>query len=74
MPKLPQQLPEVLSLDEIEQLEDAIDLSKNEGQRNLATIETLYGSGLRVSELISLRTSDPHLDKHYTSVIGKGIK
>ena len=74
MPKLPQHLPEVLSLDEIEQLEDAIDLSKNEGQRNLAIIETLYGSGLRVSELISLRISDLHLDKHYMSVIGKGNK
>ena len=74
MPRLPRHLPEVLTLDEIEQIEDAIDLSKNEGQRNLAIIETLYGSGLRVSELISLKISDMHLPERYMTVIGKGNK
>ena len=72
MPRLPRQRTEVLTLDESEQIEDAIDLSKNEGQRNLAIIETLYGEGPRVSELSSLKISDMHLPERYMPVLGKG--
>ena len=73
-PKAVRKLPEVLTLDEIERLEDAIDLSKDEGQRNLAIIEVLYGSGLRVSELINLKLSNVHVDEKYMLVEGKGSK
>ena len=73
-PKAARKLPEVLTLDEIERLEDAIDLSKDEGQRNLAIIEVLYGSGLRVSELINLKLSNVHPDEKYMLVEGKGSK
>ena len=73
-PKAARKLPEVLTLDEIERLEDAIDLSKDEGQRNLAIIEVLYGSGLRVSELINLKLSNVHIDEKYMLVEGKGSK
>ncbi|MCI7729771.1 MAG: site-specific tyrosine recombinase XerD [Bacteroidales bacterium] len=74
MPKLPQHLPTVLTLKEIEDMEDAIDLSKNEGQRNLAIIEMLYGSGLRVSELINIKLSDIHWEEKFMIVQGKGNK
>ena len=73
-PKAARKLPEVLTLDEIERIEDAIDLSKDEGQRNLAIIEVLYGSGLRVSELINLKLSNLHVDEKYMLVEGKGSK
>ena len=73
-PKVARKLPEVLTLDEIERMEDAIDLSKDEGQRNLAIIEVLYGSGLRVSELINLKLSNVHIDEKYMLVEGKGSK
>lgn len=73
-PKLPRHLPVVLSIQEIEAMEDAIDLSKDEGQRNLAIIEILYGSGLRVSELISLKLSNVNIDEEYCIVEGKGSK
>ena len=73
-PKATRKLPEVLTLDEIERIEDAIDLSKDEGQRNLAIIEVLYGSGLRVSELINLKLSNVHVDEKYMLVEGKGSK
>ena len=73
-PKVARKLPEVLTLDEIERMEDAIDLSKDEGQRNLAIIEVLYGSGLRVSELINLKLSNVHVDEKYMLVEGKGSK
>lgn len=73
-PKAARKLPEVLTLDEIERIEDAIDLSKDEGQRNLAIIEVLYGSGLRVSELINLKLSNVHVDEKYMLVEGKGSK
>ena len=73
-PKAARKLPEVLTLDEIERLEDAIDLSKDEGQRNLAIIEVLYGSGLRVSELINLKLSNVHINEKYMLVEGKGSK
>ena len=73
-PKAARKLPEVLTLDEIERIEDAIDLSKDEGQRNLAMIEVLYGAGLRVSELINLKLSNVHVDEKYMLVEGKGSK
>ncbi len=74
MPKLPQHLPTVLTLKEIEDMEDAIDLSKSEGQRNLAIIEMLYGSGLRVSELINIKLSNIHWEEKFMIVQGKGNK
>ena len=73
-PKVARKLPEVLTLDEIERMLDVIDLSKDEGQRNLAIIEVLYGSGLRVSELINLKLSNVHLSEKYMLVEGKGSK
>ena len=73
-PKAARKLPEVLTLSEIERMEDAIDLSANEGQRNLAIIEVLYGSGLRVSELVNLKLSNVHLTEGYMLVEGKGSK
>jgi integrase/recombinase XerD len=74
MPKLGKHLPEVLSVEEINLLIFAIDLSTNEGQRNRAIIETLYGSGLRVSELIGLKLSNISFDEAYMKVEGKGNK
>lgn len=73
-PKIGLRLPEVLSLDEIEQILSAIDLSKPEGQRNRAIIEVLYGSGLRVSELINLKISNIYFEENYMLVEGKGSK
>lgn len=73
-PRLPRYLPEVLSLEEIDRLIRAIDLSKPEGERNKAIIETLYGCGLRVSELTTLKISDIDIHGKYIRVIGKGNK
>jgi len=73
-PKIGLRLPEVLSLREIDAIVAAIDLSKPEGQRNKAIIEVLYGSGLRVSELIGLQLSKLYLDEGYMLVEGKGSK
>ncbi len=73
-PKIGLRLPEVLSVDEIDAIVAAIDLSKAEGQRNKAIIETLYGSGLRVSELINLQLSKLYIDEGYMLVEGKGSK
>lgn len=73
-PRLGLRLPEVLSIDEIEQIFAAIDLSKPEGQRNRAIIEVLYGSGLRVSELINLKLTNIYFDENYMLVEGKGSK
>ncbi len=67
-------LPDVLSNDEIEQMLKAIDRSKPEGERNRAILEVLYGCGLRVSELVSLKISDLHPDRGFIRVIGKGDK
>lgn len=67
-------LPEVLSLDEIDQIERAIDLATPEGRRDHAIIETLYSCGLRVSELCNLRFSDLFLEEGYIHVRGKGQK
>lgn len=73
-PKLSRKLPEVLSFEEIERIITAIDLSKQEGARNKAMLETLYSCGLRVSELVSLRISCLYTDAGFVRVIGKGNK
>lgn len=73
-PKLPRYLPEVLSIGEIEAILAAIDLSLPDGHRNQAMIEMLYGSGLRVSELVNLKLSHLFLDIHCVKVEGKGSK
>ncbi len=73
-PKIGRKLPEVLSVKEIDDLINAIDLSKPEGHRNKAIIETLYSCGLRVSELISLKLSDLFFDQGFIKVLGKGKK
>lgn len=73
-PKIGLRLPEVLSVQEIDSIISAIDLSKPEGQRNKTIIEVLYGSGLRVSELINLQLSKLYLDEGYMLVEGKGSK
>ena len=73
-PKAGLKLPEVLSNDEINRMISVIDLSKTEGHRNKAIIETLYGCGLRVSELVNLRITDLHSQEGFVSVTGKGNK
>ncbi len=73
-PKIGRKLPEVLSVEEIDKLMDAIDLSKPEGQRNKAMIEVLYSCGLRVSELIGLKLSNIYFDQGFIRIIGKGNK
>jgi len=73
-PRIGFKLPEILSVIEIDSLIDAIDLSKPEGHRNKAIIETLYSCGLRVSELVNLRLTDIHYDEGYLIVTGKGNK
>ena len=74
MPKIGSYLPQVLSVDEIDSMEDCIDMSKKEGHRNRAIIETLYGSGLRVSELVNIQLSNIYFDEEYMKVTGKGDK
>ena len=73
-PKIGVKLPEVLSIEEIDMLINAIDLSKREGQRNRAIIETLYSCGLRVSEACNLKLSDLYLKEGFIKVEGKGSK
>jgi Site-specific recombinase XerD len=73
-PRLGRHLPEVLTLDEIDRMIAAIDMSAPEGQRNRAIIEVLYGCGLRVSELVNLQLSKIYLDEHYMLIEGKGSK
>ncbi|MFT6716481.1 MAG: integrase/recombinase XerD [Saprospiraceae bacterium] len=73
-PKIGRKLPHTLSVLEIDQLEAAIDLSKPEGQRNKAIIETLYSCGLRVSELTELKITNLYFDEGFVRVIGKGSK
>lgn len=73
-PKLGRKLPDFLSIDEINQIIGAIDLSKPEGERNKAMLETLYSSGLRVSELVGLRKSNLHAEVGLLKVTGKGNK
>ena len=73
-PKIGLKLPEVLSETDIENILAAIDLSVAEGHRNKAIIETLYGCGLRVSELVNLRLTDIHYREEFVVVTGKGNK
>jgi len=73
-PKLSRKLPDTLAYPEIERLLLAIDLSTPEGTRNRAIIETLYSSGLRVSELINLKLSNVYADIGFLRIIGKGDK
>ncbi|WP_301932422.1 site-specific tyrosine recombinase [Ferruginibacter sp.] len=73
-PKLKRTLPDILSFDEIENIIGQLDLSKPEGGRNKAILETLYSCGLRVSELVNLRISCLYLDVGFIKVIGKGDK
>jgi integrase/recombinase XerD len=73
-PKLGLKLPEVLSIEEIDRLIAAIDLSKPEGHRNRAMIETMYSCGLRVSELVNMKLTDIHRDDGFVTVTGKGNK
>jgi integrase/recombinase XerD len=73
-PRLGRQLPDTLSTKEIDQLINAIDLSHPQGQRNKAIIETLYGCGLRVSELTNLKISHLHFEEGFIKVVGKGNK
>ena len=73
-PKTGRKLPDTLSLDEIDQLSNAIDLGVAEGERNRAIIETLYGCGLRVTEVIDLKLSDLYFKEGFIKVTGKGNK
>lgn len=73
-PKIGRKLPDTLSLEEIDLLISSIDLSKPQGERNRAIIETLYGCGLRVSEMINLKISDLFFDEGFIKVTGKGDK
>ena len=73
-PKLGRKLPDTLALEEIDSLINAIDLSSKQGERNRAILETLYGCGLRVSELTYLKISDLFFDEGFIKVTGKGDK
>ena len=74
MPRVEKHLPEVLSIEEIDAMIAQIDMSKAEGHRNRAIIEMLYGSGLRVSELIELKLSNIYREEGYMRILGKGSK
>ena len=73
-PSLPEHLPVVLTLEEIDRIEDSIDLSKAECARNRAIIEVLFSCGLRVSELVNMKLSDLYLEDRVLLVRGKGNK
>ena len=73
-PKIGLKLPEVLTVEEIDNIISSVDRSKAEGQRNRAILETLYSCGLRVSELVSLKLSDLYFDEGFIKVEGKGSK
>ena len=73
-PKIGRKLPDTLSVQEIDALISAIDLSSNEGERNRAMLETLYGCGLRVSELVALKISDLFFEEGFIKITGKGNK
>jgi len=73
-PRLGRKLPDTLSISDIDNLIAAIDLSKPEGERNRAMIETLYGCGLRVSELVNLKISDLFFEEGFIKITGKGNK
>jgi integrase/recombinase XerD len=74
VPKTGRKLPDTLSVNEIDRLIAAIDLSKDDGERNKAILETLYGCGLRVSELTALKISDLYFDEGFVRITGKGNK
>ena len=73
-PVLGEHLPEYLTLDEVDQLEDSIDLSVPEGHRNRAIIEVLFSCGLRVTELVTLKWSQLFANEKYLRIMGKGSK
>jgi integrase/recombinase XerD len=73
-PRIGRKLPDTLSVIDIDRLIAAIDLTSNEGERNRAILETLYGCGLRVSELVSLKISDLFFDDGFIKITGKGNK
>ena len=73
-PVLGDHLPEVLSAEEVDMLENSIDLSKWEGQRNRAIVEVLFSCGLRVSELVNLKLSNIYKEEQYVRIMGKGSK
>lgn len=73
-PRLGRKLPDTLSVEEIDALINAVDLSSNEGERNRAMLETLYGCGLRVSELVELKISDLFFEEGFIKITGKGNK
>lgn len=73
-PKIGRKLPDTLSLNEIDKIINTIDLSSPQGERNRAMVETLYGCGLRVSELLDLKLSDLYFKEGYILVTGKGDK
>jgi integrase/recombinase XerD len=73
-PKIGRKLPDVLSMEEIDKLINAVDLSKSEGQRNKAMLETLYSCGLRVSELVNLKITNLFFDQGFIKVEGKSEK
>ncbi len=73
-PKIGRKLPDILSMEEIDLLIDSVDITKPEGQRNRAMLETLYSCGLRVSELVNLKISNLYFDEGFIKVEGKGEK
>lgn len=73
-PKIGRKLPDILSMEEIDSLIEAVDLSKSEGQRNKAMLETLYSCGLRVSELVNLKITNLFFEQGFIKVEGKGGK
>ncbi len=73
-PKVGRKLPDVLTMEEIDTLIDAVDMSKSEGQRNKAMLETLYSCGLRVSELVNLKVTNLFFDQGFIKVEGKADK
>ena len=74
LPRLKRKLPDVLSIDDINKLLNAIDLSKPVGHRNRAILETMYSSGLRISEAVNLKITNLHFDIGFLKIIGKGNK
>ncbi|MFN8259066.1 MAG: site-specific tyrosine recombinase XerD [Bacteroidales bacterium] len=74
LPQSGKKLPVFLNIEEIDKIENAIDLSKNEGHRNKAIIETMYSCGLRVSELINLKITNLFFEDEYIKITGKGNK
>lgn len=73
-PKIGRKLPDVLNDDEINLIIESVDLTKPEGLRNKAILETLYSCGLRVSELVNLRLSNLHFEQEFVKIAGKGEK